>query len=119
MSDIKINNNSEDGGETLKSERLGNGSYALLLAIISSMFSSYSKSIAPHSLSIPKAIFLTSISTAIDFGVLYFTIFWISDRIRCRGKIDRPENRRFRFWANIIFIIMFLFVIFSLLKVKQ
>lgn len=102
-----------------KNKKHVNGKYFLLLLLFSAIYSSFEKNIAAQSLSTFSAFFVTLFRVALDAGILYFFVLWIVDLIRYRGGVARPENKKVRMIINIVFIILFLFIIVPLLLVTK
>jgi len=95
------------------SKKHKHGSYLLICFALSFLTNMAEQNIQPHSLSMFSAFFLTVFRAALGGGMLYFLILWIMDLIRCRGGIERPENKIVKLILTIIFVIGFLMIAIS------
>ncbi len=91
-------------------EKYGNGSYLIMFFLLYWIFQS-------HFDSNPISYITIFLVSFFNIGVGYFFVLWISDFIRRRGKIERPENKKFRLVVNIIFALLFLGLVISLFNI--
>lgn len=100
-------------------QKYGYGSYLIISILLSAIFSSYGKTIPPHSLTSGFAMLLSFTKVILDIAPSYFFVFWIMDLIRKRGKVERPKNTKARLILNIIFGLIPLMIISSIFTASR
>lgn len=91
------------------------GLYFLTLSFLSALLSSAEQNIELRSLSIFPVILHNILVTLVSGGALYFLVLWCMELIRCRGGIERPENKTLKLIINILFTISIILIIITTL----
>ncbi|MDD5145766.1 MAG: hypothetical protein PHF44_02905 [Candidatus Pacebacteria bacterium] len=121
----KYNWGEEGEKEVEQNNQRKNNSYGkkilifVVLYLISNAIIKNNSFIKPHSLSAPAAffyaLFVSTISVILSFGIVYFVVLAIIDSIGKRGGIERPENKKVRLIVNIIFAILIVGGIYAII----
>jgi len=93
------------------------GKYLLMFVCATFFLDMIGQNIKPYSFSMFSALSFSVLEIMFNTGMLYFLTLWIIDITRCRGGIERPENKKVRLVVNIIFTALFLMAILSILMV--
>lgn len=90
------------------------GKYCLIFVALGVIFQIIEQGIEPYSLSRPAALFVSILGPVFSFGFLYFLVLWITDKIRHRGGVERPESKTTKLIINGIFILLLIGLIASI-----